>query len=123
MTLCDNWKKEEEPILILVQMNVKSLGTRLGVGRRRIVAFLNQRLKAFKLRGPKYRKMRKLGIDPARVVRTGGLAGMVFGQAVTGVYNSMFLGQRRAVGGGHRTGQRQLRAGPRCGARSGGWQC
>ena len=79
-TLCDNWAKEEEPILIQVQMNVKSFGAGLGAGRRRNVTILNQRFKAFKQRCPKYRKMRKLGIDPARVVRTGGLAGMVVGQ-------------------------------------------
>lgn len=40
-TLRDDWEKGEEPILIQVQMNKKSLGTGLGAGRRRNVAYLN----------------------------------------------------------------------------------
>ena len=40
----------------------------------------------------------KLGIKTDRVVRTGGLAAMTFGQAITGVSNSTLMGQRRVVG-------------------------
>ena len=96
-TLCKGWK-EDDDIHILVQQNVKSLGAGLGAGRRRNTAVQRKRLGAFKRRVPKFRRLVKLGIKADRVVRTGGLAGMTFGQAITGVSNSTLLRQRQVIG-------------------------
>ena len=79
-------------------MNLKTLGAALGAGRSRNASVQMQRFSAFKQRIPKYRKMRKLGIRTDRLIRTGGLAGLTYGQSISGVSNSLLLGQRRAVG-------------------------
>ena len=96
-TLCKGWK-EEDDVHIQVQMNVKSLGAGLGAGRRRNTAVQEQRLAAFKKRTPKFRRLVKLGIKTDRIVRTGGTAGMGFGQAIAGVSNSTSQWQKRVVG-------------------------
>ena len=56
------------------------------------------RLAAFQRRSPKFRKLVKMGIKTDRVIRTGGLSAMIFGQATTGVSNTTRLRQRRVVG-------------------------
>ena len=58
---------------------------------------LKQRLANFKARIPRFRRLRRMKADPARIVRTGGKAAIVYGQAVTGVSNSHLEAQRRAV--------------------------
>ena len=64
---------------------------------RRNVRELKVRLANFRARIPRFRKLRRLGADPARIVRTGGKASIVYGQSVTGVSNSLLHSQRTAV--------------------------
>ena len=47
---------------------------------------------------PKFRRLVKLGVKTDRIVRTGGLAAITFGQAIAGVSSTTLLGQRRLVG-------------------------
>ena len=58
---------------------------------------MKQRLRDFKARLPRFQKLRRMKVNPARVIRTGGKAAVVYGQAVTGVSNSFLEAQRRAV--------------------------
>ena len=64
---------------------------------RRTVKELVKRLKNFKERIPRFRKLKKLGVDPAMVVRTGGKASIVYGESTMGVSNSLLQSQRRSV--------------------------
>ena len=56
---------------------VTSLGSAIGAGRRRNAKVLNKRLKAFKARGPRFRKLATAGICTKRLMRTGGGGGPV----------------------------------------------
>ena len=64
------------------------------------------------MRIPKFRRLRRLGICPARIIRTGGKAGFVYGQAIMGVPDHLLRDQRRAVAAAaaleHGTGGQQL---------------
>ena len=55
------------------------------------------RLASFQLRKKRFRRLRNAGVDTARLMRTGGISALTFGQAVTGVSNKLLLQQRRAV--------------------------
>ena len=82
-----------------VQMRAKSLGGALGAGRRRNAQVQQRRLLAFKTRKQQFQKLRRM-VGARRshlVLRTGGTAALVYGQANTGVSDSMLLAQRRAV--------------------------
>ena len=57
----------------------------------------NARLASFRLRKKLFQRLRNSGVDTPRLMRTGGIAALTFGQAVTGVSNKMLLQQRRAV--------------------------
>ena len=48
-------------------------------------------------RPPRFRVLRKAGIDTARIVRTGGGVALMYGYHTSGVAPSMLLHQRRAV--------------------------
>ena len=77
----------------------KSLGGALGVGKVRNARVARTRLKAFRARKERFRVLRR-AVGAARtdlVLRTGGVAGLVYGQANTGVSDSMLMDQRRAV--------------------------
>ena len=76
---------------------VVSLGAGLGAGKRRAALMLNKRLKGFKARLPRFRKLAGMRVSTARILRTGGIAAMTYGQAVTGVPNTTLLHQRRAA--------------------------
>ena len=76
---------------------VKSLGVGLGAGVRRNAVVGAARLRAFRKRLPRFRRLRAAGISTARLLRTGGIAAMTYGQAVMGVAPSVLLGQRRAA--------------------------
>ncbi len=76
---------------------VKSLGIGLGGGRRRNVSVANARLKEFRKKARRYLMLDKGGASAVRVAKTGGVSGMIYGQAVTGVANDLLLRQRRAV--------------------------
>ena len=76
---------------------VKSLGVGLGRGRRRNVHVLAARLRTFKTRLKKFRTLRRVGVDSAKLVRTGGKAAITYGEAIMGVSDSMLRNPRRTV--------------------------
>ncbi len=76
---------------------VKSLGTGLGAGVRRNAQVAQSRLRAFRQRLPRFRRIRAAGVSTARLLRTGGVAAMTYGQAVMGVAPSLLVRQRRAA--------------------------
>jgi hypothetical protein len=82
-----------------VVQRAKSLGGALGAGRRRNTQVQQRRLQAFKVRKKHFQKLRRsVGARRSQLVlRTGGTAALVYGQANTGVSDSMLLSQRRAV--------------------------
>ena len=55
------------------------------------------RLDGFRQRKDRFRRLRCAGVDTARLMRTGGVSALTFGQAVTGVSNKLLQQQRRAV--------------------------
>jgi hypothetical protein len=77
----------------------KSLGGALGAGTKRNVQVQRSRLAAFRTRKTQFQKFRRMAGAKAvsRVLRTGGIAAMVYGQAITGVSNSMLQQQRVAT--------------------------
>ena len=78
-------------------LRVKSLRVGLAAGVRRNVTVLNKGLKAFKKRLPRFKALRGVGVDTARIMRTGGVAALVHGEGSTGVAPSMLTAQRRSV--------------------------
>ena len=76
---------------------VTSLGEAVAAGRRRNATVLRARLAAFKKKLPRFRKLARAGVRTARIARTGGVAAITFGQAVTGVAPATLRAQRRAV--------------------------
>ena len=76
----------------------KSLGSAIANGRTRNAAVSVKRLEAFKKRRKQFKKLRcSRGFDAtATVLRTGGTAAMVYGQATMGVSNTLLLQQRRS---------------------------
>ena len=91
---------QELPFLHMeVVKRTKSLGGALGAGVVRNASVLKQRLKQFVQRRGRFRKLRR-AVGARRtgaVLRSGGTSALVYGQANTGVANSMLLYQRRAV--------------------------
>ena len=79
------------------QHRVVSLGSALGAGRRRNAQVATRRLAAFVARRGRFRRLRRAGIRTDRLMRTGGIAALTFGQGVTGVSPALLLKQRRAV--------------------------
>ena len=90
-------KKRWEKYGIKPKLCAKSLGAAVAAGCRRNTMVMKQRLRDFKARLPRFQKLRRMKVNPARVIRTGGKAAVVYGQAVTGVSNSFLEAQRRAV--------------------------
>ena len=94
------------------QRYVKSLGVGLGAGVRRNAGVMKKRLDAFKARIPLFQRLRHANVDPAKIIRTGGKAAVVYGQAVLGVANGLLRHQRvavaRAGAKGGATGGQQL---------------
>ena len=76
---------------------VKSLGVHLGAGRRRTTQGTRERLADIYRRVRRYRQLRKMGVDTARLLRTGGGAAMTYGQATAGVSPTMLRRQRRVA--------------------------
>ena len=74
-----------------------SLGSGLGAGTRRNVQQLSKRLAKFRKRLPRFKRLRRASVRTDRLLRTGGLAAMNFGQKAMGVSNSMLMSQRRAA--------------------------
>ena len=76
---------------------VTSLGAPLAAGRRRSSLVATKRLRAFRMRVKRFRCLRKVGINTAMLIRTGGSAALTYGQHVCGVSNALLLRQRRTV--------------------------
>ena len=70
---------------IKLQKRVMSLGSALGAGRRRNAMGLRKRLRGFLARAPRFRSLAAVGVKTQRLLRTGGIAALSFGRAVTGV--------------------------------------
>ena len=83
-----------------------SLGVGLAGGRRPATHVLRKRLAAFKKRLPRFAAIRRLAVSTAKLLRTGGAAGLTYGQASVGVSPSLLHSQRTAVAKalGDRTG-------------------
>ena len=79
--------------------NAKSLGGAISSGRTRNAALLAKRLSDFKVRQPRFQKLRRwIGArKTAAVLRSGGTAALVYGQANTGVSDTTLQAQRAAV--------------------------
>ena len=75
---------------------VVSLGSGLGAGTRRNVTQVSKRLKGFRDRCSRFQKLKSVGVDTAKLVRTGGNASMVYGQRALGISNVTLHAQRRA---------------------------
>ena len=73
----------------------KSLGVGLGGGARRNTTVQSKRHRALAARVASFRRLRKLQIDTAKLLRTGGTAGITYDAAVTGVPPSTLLQFRR----------------------------
>ena len=82
---------------LTISHRVKSLGVGLAAGTARNVRVQNSRLKKFKQRLPRFRLLRRAGVDTAKVYRTGGGAAVMHGSHTNGVSPSMLLSQRRAA--------------------------
>ena len=76
---------------------VTSLGSALGAGRRRNVKVAHARLANFRARKARFKRLQKARVNVPRLMRTGGVAALTYGQAVTGVSNKLLLQQRRSV--------------------------
>ena len=72
---------------------VKALGVGMAAGCRRNVEVLTKRLRTFAARTSRYRRLRKAGVDTARILRTA-MRGMTYGESVTGVSDTMLHRQR-----------------------------
>ena len=55
------------------------------------------RLANFRACTMRFRRLRDAGVNVPRLMRTGGVAALTYGQAVTGISNTLLLQQRRAV--------------------------
>ena len=82
-----------------LERRVKSLGSALGAGKVRNATVIKHRLKQFKARIVRFRKLRRaVGVKrTGAVLRSGGTSALVYGQGNTGVASSMLLNQRRVV--------------------------
>ena len=58
-------------------IRTKSLGFGLAAGVKRNAKVVNQRLKDYKKRIPRFRMLRQAGVDTARLNRTGGTSALV----------------------------------------------
>ena len=84
-----------EGLTISVASRVTSLGSGLGAGCRRNMKQVAKRLRAFKRRKFMFKRLRRAGVRTDRLMRTGGIAFLTFGQRALGVSSSLLLDQRR----------------------------
>ena len=78
---------------------IVSPGAALGAGTRRNTANLSGRLSNRCKRIVRFRKLRKARVDTTRLIRTGAVKAITYGEAITGVPNTALLAQRRAWAG------------------------
>ena len=79
--LCRRWKRVG--IAIEFRKKVKALGVGLGAGIRRNVAVARGRLQNYMARVARFRRLRKVGVDTARLLRTG-MQAMTYGSSIMG---------------------------------------
>ena len=92
--LCSRWK--EMGILIKFRRKVKALGVGLGAGIRRNVTVARGRLQGYTARVARFRRLRKIGVDTARLLRTG-LKAMTYGASIMGVVDGMLRSHRQVA--------------------------
>lgn len=76
---------------------VKSLGASLAGGRRRTMKVLYERLRKSKGKLRRFRKLRRSGVDTARLFRMRGNAAVTYGEGIMGVSSSLLRDQRRTA--------------------------
>ena len=77
----------------------KMLGVGVTAGVRRNMQATAQRIKRLAERKENYAKLKRLGIDTGRLLRTGGVSTMTYGLHVHGVSDYMLLQMRRVAAG------------------------
>jgi len=82
---------------IKFQPRVKSLGTGLAAGTARNVSVLKKRLCDFRARLSRFAMLSRARVDTAKLLRTGGIQAMVYGEGVSGVSDSMLYSQRTSA--------------------------
>ena len=92
--LIERWGKKG--IVITFKHRVKALGVGLGAGVRRNATVMRSRLNNFTARLARFRRLRKVGVNTARLVRTG-LRAMTYSNAILGVPCGLLNSQRSAV--------------------------
>ena len=75
------------------------LGVGVTAGARRNMQATAQRIKKLAGRKENYAKLRQLGIDTGRILRTGGVSTMTYGLHVHGVSDYMLLQMQRVAAG------------------------
>ena len=80
-------------------VTAKMLGVGAAAAVRRTTTVLVERIAAFARRRGQFAKLRKVGVDVARLLRTGGLAGAQFGQAAAGISDYQLMQLRRRAAG------------------------
>ena len=73
------------------------MGSALGAGRVRNARVAKDRLAKFRARLGRFRILKKAKVSTARILKTGGIAAMVYGQETMGVADTSFLAQRRSA--------------------------
>ena len=68
---------------IKFEARVKALGAGLGVGVRRNAKVLKKRIVDYAGRIPRFRKLRRAGVNTARLLRTG-MRAMTYGESIMG---------------------------------------
>ena len=96
-SLADALQDKLQQFRIPSSLRVQSLGTGLAAGVARNIQVMKTRLNNFTRRIPRFRMLRRAGVDTARLIRTGGLVALMHGFAGSGVSPSVLLQQRRAV--------------------------
>ena len=88
------WKKKG--ISIHYQQRAKALGAGMGAGVRRNATVMRTRLTNFMARVVRFRRLRKVGVDTARLVRTG-MRAITWSNAIIGVPCGLLRGQRQTA--------------------------
>ena len=92
--LVERWKKQG--ILIHFKHSVKALGGGLGAGERRNASVMRTRLSNFMARVSRFRRFRKLGVNTARLMRTG-LRAITYSNAIMGSPFGLLTAQRQTA--------------------------
>jgi len=92
--LVTRWKKNG--IIIHFQLRVKALGVGFGAGVRRNATVMRARLRNFVARVTRFRRLRKVGMNTARLMRTG-MRAITYSNAIMGVPCGLLRAQRQTA--------------------------